>query len=87
MGDFVRGTPESLLKCFPAEVVDGIFLHRTIDRFAASVSGGTSSPPWLEPKKISPITTTLSIGPLKGSYPELLAFAREENPGGALSSP
>lgn len=36
LGDFVRGTPESLQTRFPPEVVDGIILHRAIDRFTDS---------------------------------------------------
>ena len=33
LGDFVRGTPESLRTRLPSELVDGIVLHRAIDRF------------------------------------------------------
>lgn len=33
LGDFARGTPENLLTRFPKELVDGIMLHRVIDRF------------------------------------------------------
>jgi acyl carrier protein phosphodiesterase len=33
LGDFVRGTPESLRTRLPSELVDGIILHRAIDRF------------------------------------------------------
>lgn len=36
LGDFVRGTPESLRNQLPPEVVDGIILHRAIDRFTDS---------------------------------------------------
>nr|MBR9810071.1 hypothetical protein [bacterium] len=36
LGDFVRGTPESLQTRFPPEVVNGIILHRAIDRFTDS---------------------------------------------------
>lgn len=36
LGDFARGTPESLLSQFPKEVVQGIMLHRVIDRFTDS---------------------------------------------------
>lgn len=32
LGDFVRGTPESLKGEFPDEVIEGIILHRRIDR-------------------------------------------------------
>jgi len=33
LGDFVTGTPESLADRFPAELIEGIMLHRAIDRF------------------------------------------------------
>ena len=33
LGDYVRGTPESLIGQFPDEVIEGIILHRRIDRF------------------------------------------------------
>ncbi|MDB4740435.1 ACP phosphodiesterase [Akkermansiaceae bacterium] len=33
LGDFVRGTPESLADRFPANLIEGIMLHRAIDRF------------------------------------------------------
>jgi acyl carrier protein phosphodiesterase len=36
LGDFVRGTPESLRTHLPSELVDGIVLHRVIDRFTDS---------------------------------------------------
>ncbi|MGE9266895.1 MAG: ACP phosphodiesterase [Verrucomicrobiales bacterium] len=33
LGDFVKGTPESLAGHFPPAVVQGIRLHRAVDRF------------------------------------------------------
>jgi acyl carrier protein phosphodiesterase len=33
LGDFVKGTPESLAGRFPPEVLDGIVMHRRLDRF------------------------------------------------------
>lgn len=33
LGDFARGTPESLRDRFPPEVLDGIVMHRKLDRF------------------------------------------------------
>lgn len=33
LGDFVKGTPESLVGQYPAEVIDGIMMHRHLDRF------------------------------------------------------
>lgn len=33
MGDFVKGRPESLREDYPAAVVDGIMMHRRLDRF------------------------------------------------------
>lgn len=33
LGDFVKGTPESLRPRFPAEVIRGIVMHRRLDRF------------------------------------------------------
>lgn len=33
LGDFARGTPDSLRDRFPAEVIDGIVMHRKLDRF------------------------------------------------------
>ena len=46
LGDFARGTPESLLERFPPEVVGGIVLHRAIDRFT------DDHPIFLETKKL-----------------------------------
>ena len=36
LGDFIRGTPESLRTQLPLKVIDGIILHRAIDRFTDS---------------------------------------------------
>lgn len=36
LGDFVKGTPENLLRSFPEELVEGIMLHRAIDQFTDS---------------------------------------------------
>jgi acyl carrier protein phosphodiesterase len=36
LGDFVRGTPESLRDRLPSELVEGIVLHRAIDHFTDS---------------------------------------------------
>lgn len=33
LGDFVRGTPESLRGQWPDEVIEGILMHRHLDRF------------------------------------------------------
>ncbi len=33
LGDFVKGTPESLQDQFPPEVIAGIMMHRRLDRF------------------------------------------------------
>ncbi|MGJ8725655.1 MAG: ACP phosphodiesterase [Roseibacillus sp.] len=33
LGDFEKGTPESLRERLPAPIVDGIMMHRRIDRF------------------------------------------------------
>ena len=33
LGDFVRGTPESLRGSYPDEVIAGIVMHRELDRF------------------------------------------------------
>lgn len=33
LGDFEKGTPESLRERLPTEIVDGIMMHRRIDRF------------------------------------------------------
>lgn len=33
LGDFVRGTPESLVERLPKDLIEGIMLHRAIDRF------------------------------------------------------
>ncbi|MDA0766965.1 MAG: ACP phosphodiesterase [Verrucomicrobia bacterium] len=33
LGDFVRGTPDSLCGPYPDAVVDGIVMHRALDRF------------------------------------------------------
>lgn len=46
LGDFVRGTPESLLQSHPRELVDGIVLHRAIDRFT------DQHPVFLESKRL-----------------------------------
>lgn len=46
LGDFVKGTPETLLTRFPAEVVNGIVLHRAIDRYT------DEHPVFLETKRL-----------------------------------
>lgn len=45
MGDFVRGTPQSLRENYPDPLVAGIMLHRSIDRFT------DDHPLFLESKK------------------------------------
>jgi len=46
LGDFVRGTPESLRAQFPDEVIEGIMLHRAVDQFT------DSHPVFLESKQL-----------------------------------
>jgi acyl carrier protein phosphodiesterase len=36
LGDFIRSNPESLRTKLPLEVIDGIILHRAVDRFTDS---------------------------------------------------
>ena len=36
MGDFIKGNEEALRESFPSEVVDGILMHRKIDKFTDS---------------------------------------------------
>jgi len=45
-GDFARGTPEHLRENYPEDLVQGILLHRAIDRFT------DSHPVFLESKKL-----------------------------------
>ena len=51
LGDFARGTPENLRTRFPKEVVDGIMLHRVIDRFTDSHSVFLESKKFLHPNR------------------------------------
>ena len=46
LGDFARGTPEHLRESYPEDLVQGIMLHRAIDRFT------DSHPIFLETKQL-----------------------------------
>ena len=48
LGDFVRGTPEVLARTLPADIVDGIRLHRAIDRWT------DTHPAFLDAKTLLP---------------------------------
>ncbi|OUV15817.1 MAG: hypothetical protein CBC46_04550 [Verrucomicrobiaceae bacterium TMED86] len=51
LGDFVRGTPESLRKQFPDEVIDGIMLHRAVDQFTDSHTSFLDAKKFLSPER------------------------------------
>ncbi len=51
LGDFARGTPESLRERFPEDIVQGIILHRAIDRFTDSHPVFLKSKQFLSPPR------------------------------------
>jgi acyl carrier protein phosphodiesterase len=51
LGDFVRGTPESLRAQFPDEVIDGIMLHRAVDQFTDSHASFLDAKKFLSPER------------------------------------
>jgi acyl carrier protein phosphodiesterase len=51
LGDFVRGTPESLRGTFPDEVLHGIMMHRHLDRFTDDHPAFKSARPLLAPER------------------------------------
>lgn len=46
LGDFVRGTPDSLRNLYPDEIIDGIIMHRALDQFT------DNHPSFLEARKL-----------------------------------
>ena len=51
MGDFVKGRPESLREDYPAAVVDGIMMHRQLDRFTDDHPSFRTARQWLAPER------------------------------------
>ena len=51
LGDFVKGTPDSLTDDFPAEVIRGIRMHRAMDRFTDGHAAFHEAKKLLAPKR------------------------------------
>lgn len=51
LGDFIKGTEESLRQQLPAELVDGIMLHRAIDKFTDQHPAFLASKALLAPER------------------------------------
>jgi len=51
LGDFVKGTEQSLRKLYPAELVDGIMLHRAIDKYTDKHPAFLASKQLLAPER------------------------------------
>jgi len=51
LGDFVKGTEHSLRLLYPAPLVDGIILHRAIDKYTDKHPAFLASKQLLAPKR------------------------------------
>lgn len=79
LGDFARGTPESLADRFPADLIKGIMLHRAIDRFT------DNHPLFLKTKKLlSPKRTRFAGIVIDIFYDHFLAIHWDEFGEGSL---